>query len=85
MFDIVEKTYNPHPQVDFEGLYHTIRTTVDTCMDTMSRELVKFQEISINVNSYKCTFSWWHKEEQKFLAITLLVRHIFNIPTSQLK
>jgi hypothetical protein len=85
MFDMVEKTYNPHPQVNFKGLYHTIRTIIDTCMDTMSRELVKFQQFFINVKSYKCTFSWWHKEKQKFLAITLLVRHIFNIPTSRLK
>jgi hypothetical protein len=85
MFDMVEKTYNPHPQVDFKGLYHTIRTTIDTCIDIMSRKLVKFQQFFINVKSYKCMLSWWHKEEQKFLAITLLVRHIFNIPTSRLK
>jgi hypothetical protein len=40
MFDMVEKTSNPHPQVDFKGLYHTIRTIIDTCMDTIQGSLL---------------------------------------------
>jgi len=70
---MVEETFNLHSQVDFKGLFHTITTTVNTCMDIMSRELVKFQKFFSNVKSYKCAFSWWHKKEQIFLANTLSV------------
>jgi len=40
---MVKETFNLHSQVDFKGLFHTITTIVDKCMDIVSRELVKFQ------------------------------------------
>jgi hypothetical protein len=38
----VEDASNLHSQVDFEGLLHTITTTINTYMDIVSMELIRF-------------------------------------------
>jgi hypothetical protein len=43
MYDKVEEASNLHSQVDFEGLFHTIATTINTCMNKVSREPLEFQ------------------------------------------
>jgi hypothetical protein len=60
ILDRVEKKFDLHSQVDFEGLFHTTTTTtLDTYMDIISKELVGFQCFPIDVKSYKCVLSWW--------------------------
>jgi hypothetical protein len=38
----VEDASNFHSQVDFEGLLHTITTTIDTYMDIVLMEFIRF-------------------------------------------
>jgi len=86
MLDRVEKKFDLHSQVDFEGLFHTTTTTtLNTYTNIISKELVGFQRFPIDAKSYKCVLSWWSKDKHKFLTIVILLRHIFSIPTSHTK
>jgi hypothetical protein len=77
MFDKVEKAFDLHSKMDFEGLFHsTTHTHTHTYMDIVSRELIGFQWFPIDAKSCKCVVSWWWKEEHKFLTIALLLRNI---------
>jgi hypothetical protein len=43
MFDKVEEAFNFHSQMDFEGLFHTIATIINTYMNIVLKELLGFQ------------------------------------------
>jgi hypothetical protein len=42
--------------VDFEGLLHTITTTIDTYMDIVLMEFIRFWHFTIDVESCKCVY-----------------------------
>jgi hypothetical protein len=44
----VKTTYNIHSQVDYEVLFHTTTTTIDTYTNIVSKELVGFQWFPID-------------------------------------
>jgi hypothetical protein len=75
MFDKVEKAFDLHSKMDFEGLFHST-THTHTHTHIVSRELIGFQWFPIDAKSCKCVVSWWWKEEHKFLTIALLLRRI---------
>lgn len=85
MFGKVEVIFDFHSEVNFEGILHITSSIVETYKDIVSKELVGFQQFPLDGKGYKCALSWWHKEEHKFLTISLLARHIISIPTSQIK
>jgi hypothetical protein len=66
-------------------VYFTLHQKQQTHTKIMSRDLIAFQRFPIDVESYKCVFSWWHKEEHNFPAIILFAHHIFGILASQIK
>ncbi len=78
MFNWVETTSNLHSKGDYEGLFHT-STIADTYKDIVSRELIGFWWVPVDVEGCKCVLSWWCKEEHKFLIIALLMCHIIGI------
>jgi len=79
MLNRVETTSNLHSKSDSKGLFHTTSTIVDTYKDIVSRELVGFWWVPIDVKGCKCVLSWWRKKEHKFLTIVLLMCHILSI------
>jgi len=85
MSNRVETTSNLHSKGDFEGLFHTTSTIANTYKDIVSRELVGFQWVPIDVKGCKCVLFWWHKEEHNFLTIALLMCHILGILVSQIE
>jgi hypothetical protein len=78
----VETTFNLHSKSNYEGLFHT-STITDTYKDIVSRELVGFQWVLIDVKSCKCVLYWWCKKKHKFITIILLMCHILCILVSQ--
>jgi hypothetical protein len=44
MHDKVETTFDLHLERDYEGLFHTTSTTIDTYKDIVSRDLVGFND-----------------------------------------
>jgi hypothetical protein len=85
MFGKVEIIFDFHSEVNFEGILHITSLIVETYKDIVSKELVGFQQFPLDVKGYKCALSWWHKEEHKFLTISLLAHHIISIPTAKSK
>jgi hypothetical protein len=53
--------------------------------DFVSSELVGFYWYSIDVENCKCALYWWHKEQNKFPTLVILVRHILGIPINQIE
>jgi hypothetical protein len=71
-------------QVDFEILFHTIETNMNTLKHFDFRELDGFCFYPIEVDC-KCALSWWWTKSQEFHIVAKLVKHILNIPTFYIK
>jgi hypothetical protein len=63
MFIEAKMTSYHHLESDSEGLFHTITTTtIDTYKDIVSKELIGFLQVFIDVKSCKCALFWRCKE-----------------------
>ncbi len=65
MLNKVETTSNIHSKGDSEGLFHT-STIADAYKDIVSKELIGFWWVPINVEGCKCVLYWWCKESTSF-------------------
>ncbi len=60
-------------KVNFENLFFTTTTNVNTYKDLVLRKLVGYHRYFVDVDNYKCALSWWHIEQNKFQTIALVM------------
>ncbi len=53
--------------------------------DLLSRKLVGFYWYLVDAKNCKCALYWWHKKQNKFPIVAILVQHILGIPINQIK
>jgi hypothetical protein len=65
--------------------FRPFQQNADTHKDLVLKELIGFRRYPVDVENCKCPLSWWHKEQNKFPTLVILVRHILGIPTNQIE
>ncbi len=60
-------------QVKFENLFFTTTTNADTYKALVPRKLVGYHQYLANVDNCKCALSWWHREQNKFQIVALVM------------
>ncbi len=64
-----------------KDLFHIIATNAYTYKDLVLKQLVGFNQYSIDVENCKFTFYRWCKEQNKFPTIAMITWYIIGIPT----
>jgi hypothetical protein len=49
-----------------------METSVEALTTLVAQELDAFRCYHVDVDNYKCSLSWWHREDHKFPTMGLL-------------